>query len=245
METLAYLHCASAYDEAPPIEFVPGEENEPLFNSPDWKKLSSKACLALIPFAVAWGALGAPQQAHAGYHCGYRPKVVKCSYAKVKYHKVVKYKAKYIKVVRKVVIPDYKYVKIHHPVLVHKTKLVKSYHPVVIRKPVYRSYKVVRYHGCCKKVIIHKSKCFHKKVVYRPTYHYKHYAVWKHRVKYAKVYHPVVFHKVKYIKVFHPVVFYKPKYHHYHHYKVVHRPSCCKRFHVVHRPKHYSYHHYL
>lgn len=268
MENLAYLHCASAYDEAPPIELVPGEDLEPLFNDLNWNKFSSKAFVALMPFAVVAGLLATPQQAQAGYHCGHVVSV-SCKYKTVSYHKKVVYKAKYIPVVYKKVvykpkyitvvhrkvIPAYKYVKVVHPVVIHKAKLVKTYHPIVIRKPKYYAYKTVSYKGCCKHVVIHKSKCIYKKVIYKPVYHYKHYSFVVHKAKFIKVYHPivvhkvkhikefhpVVFHKVKYIKVVHPVVFYKPK---YHYYKVVHRPSPCKRFKVVHRPKYHSYHDY-
>ncbi|GET37988.1 hypothetical protein [Microseira wollei] len=265
MENLAYLHCASAYDEAPPIELVPGEDLEPLFNELNWNKFSSKALVGLMPFAVVVGLLGTPQQAQAGYHCGHVVSV-SCKYKTVSYHKKVVYHAKYIPVVYKKVvykpkyitvvhrkvIPAYKYVKVVHPVVIHKAKLVKTYYPIVIRKPKYYAYKTVSYKGCCKHVVIHKSKCFYKKVIYRPAYHYKHYSFVVHRAKFIKVYHPivvhkvkhitvfhpVVFHKVKYIKVLHPVVFYKPKYHYYH---VVHRPSPCKRYKLVHRPKYYSH----
>lgn len=265
MENLAYLHCASAYDEAPPIELVPGEDLEPLFNDLNWNKFSSKALIALMPFAVAFGMLGTPQQAQAG-GCGHVVSV-SCKYKTVSYHKKVVYKAKYIPVVRRKVvykpkyvtvvrrkvIPAYKYVKVVHPIVIHKAKLVKKYHPIVIRKPSYYAYKTVKYKGCCKHVVIHKSKCYRKKVIYRPAYHYKHYSVVVHRKKFIKVYHPIVVHKVKHIKVFHPVVFHKVKYikvlhpvvlykrkHHYHH--VVHRPSRCGHYHRVHRPSCYRHH---
>ena len=268
MENLAYLHCASAYDEAPPIESVVGEEIEPLFNELHWQKFSSKALLALMPFAVAFGLLGTPQQAQAGYHCGHAVKV-SCKYKTVSYHKKVVYKAKYHTVfhrkvvyrpkyhtvVHRKVIPHYKYVRVYRPLYLHKVKLVKKYHPIVIHKPKYYAYKTVRYKGCCKHVVIHKSKCYRKKVIYRPTYHHKHYSVLVHRSKLIKIYHPIVVHKVKHIKVFHPVVIHKVKHikayhpvvfykrkHHYHH--VAHRPSRCGHYKFVHRPKHRSYYYH-
>jgi hypothetical protein len=271
MDTLAYLHSVSAYEEAPAIASIAAADLPPLFEGVNWNKLSSGACLALIPVAVAVGVMATPQQASAGGHCyrhhsvsvsckkttvAYKRHVVyKPKYIKV-FHRHVDYHTKYIKVFRRVVIPDYKYVRIYRPVVLHKTRLVKRFHPVVIKKPVYRHYTVVKHHGCCKKIITHRSKCFHKKVIYRPSYHYRHYSVVVPRVKYAKVYHPIVVHKAKYIKVVRPVVhhsvsyaktyrrvvFYKPVYRH-HYYKVAHRPSRCGYHHAVYRPKYHHYHH--
>lgn len=78
METLAYIHCASAYEESPSIESVPRESNALVFDDLNWKKFSTRAWLYLLPFAIALGVLGISDQAQAalGYR-DYSYKVVK------------------------------------------------------------------------------------------------------------------------------------------------------------------------
>ncbi|GEM_PF-2847367 len=70
METLAYIHCASAYEESSLIESVKSEDNAPVFDGLNWKKFSTQAWLYLLPFAIALGVLGISDQAQAAV--GYR-----------------------------------------------------------------------------------------------------------------------------------------------------------------------------
>jgi hypothetical protein len=81
METLAYLHYACAYNEASGIESVEIEDNETLFNRFNWQRLSSQACLVLIPVVIALGILGDAQQANASHSCGgySRDRIVNCT----------------------------------------------------------------------------------------------------------------------------------------------------------------------
>jgi len=68
METLAYLHSASACEEMPPIEAVFGEDDAMLFDGVvNWQKFSSVALLGLAPLAVAsFAIIGNPSAAQAG-----------------------------------------------------------------------------------------------------------------------------------------------------------------------------------
>lgn len=105
METLAYLHCASACEELPPVEPIIGEDETLLFDGVvNWKKFSSLALLGLLPLTVAFGVMGTPSPAEAGHchsRCGhhrphYHKKLVKkVVYKKIVYYYRVKYKKRY------------------------------------------------------------------------------------------------------------------------------------------------------
>ena len=65
METLAYLHCASAYEESSSTESVKTETKARLFEGLNWKKFSSRACLFLLPLVVGLGSFSVPAEAYA------------------------------------------------------------------------------------------------------------------------------------------------------------------------------------
>lgn len=64
METLAYLHCASAYEESSPTELVKSKTNSRLFDGLNWKKFSSRACFFLLPLVIALGSFSVPAEAY-------------------------------------------------------------------------------------------------------------------------------------------------------------------------------------
>lgn len=160
MENLAYLYCASAYNEAPPIESTPAEDTTPLFSGLDWKKLSGKVCLALLPFAIVLGMVASPQQAQAGgcystyspcqvrYRVKHRPRYYVKRYPVVIHRPVYRYKY----------YPVYK----HIPVVIRRPKFIHVTYPVVIPRP--------RYYYKDFPVAIARPKCYYKhKVVHRPA----------------------------------------------------------------------------
>ena len=162
MENLAYLHCASAYDEAPAIESTLAEDTTPLFDGLDWKKLSGKACIALLPFAIVLGmAASMPQQAQAG---GCYTKYTSC---KVHYRVVhrPKYYVKRYRVTIHRPVYRYKYYPVykHIPVVVHRPKFIHVTYPVAIPRP--------RYYYKDFPVVIPRPKYYHKsyKVVHQPS----------------------------------------------------------------------------
>ena len=160
MDYLAYLHCASAYDEAPSIESTPAEDAQPLFNGLNWKKLSGKVCLALLPVAIVLGIVVIPEQAQARgcYTYSYRPCKVR--------HRVIrkpKYYVKHYPVVIRRPVYRYKYYPVykHYPVVIRRPKFVHVTYPVVVPRPRY-FYKDVP-------VVITRPKCYKHKVVHRPA----------------------------------------------------------------------------
>lgn len=72
METLAYVYSAVAYEDAPAQELVSSSDDELVFEGINWKKFSSRACLYLLPVAVAFGSLGIASQAQARTTSDYR-----------------------------------------------------------------------------------------------------------------------------------------------------------------------------
>ena len=160
MDYLAYLHCASAYDEAPPIESTPAEDAQPLFNGLNWKQLSGKVCLALLPVAIVLGMVVTPEQAQAGgcYSYSYRPCKVR--------HRVIrkpKYYVKHYPVVIRRPVYRYKYYPVykHYPVVIRRPKFIHVSYPVVVPRPRY-VYKDVP-------VVITRPKCYKHRVVHRPA----------------------------------------------------------------------------
>lgn len=164
MENLAYLHCASAYEEAPPIESTLAEDTQPLFNGANWNKLSGKVCLALLPFAIVLGMVSIPQQAQAGgcyshtySSCKVHHRVIRKPKYYVKHYPVVIHRPVY----RHRYYPVYK----SYPVVIHRPKFVHVTYPVIVPRPRY-FYKDVPvaiprpkcYHGCYK--VVHQPTCF-------------------------------------------------------------------------------------
>jgi hypothetical protein len=163
MEALAYLHCASAYDESPLIELMPDEENQSLCDGLDWKKFSSQVCLALMPFAIVVAALGSPQPAQASHRCG---EYTSCKVYRRVIHKP-KYYVKHYPVVIRRPVYHYSYYPVyrHYPVVIRRPKFVHVTYPVVIPRPryYYKDFPVAAY----------RPKCHFKryKVVHRPSCH--------------------------------------------------------------------------
>jgi hypothetical protein len=166
MDTLAYLHCASSYDEAPQVESLPALDDEPLFNGLNWTKLSSSAFILLMPFAVALGVVGMPQQAEA-YGCGgysytsckrvrrviHRPKYYVKHYPVVIRRPVYHYRPYPVIQTYPVVIRRPRYIHVTHPVFITRPRYIYKDVPVVIHRPKY-IYKYRKHKA------IHHPKCF-------------------------------------------------------------------------------------
>ena len=94
METLAYIHCASAYGELDAIESVASAEIRPSSHGLKGKKFSMLVALSLLPIILGGAIMAGPQEAQAGYrHCG-------SGYCKVHYR--TRYKYKYVLVRKRV-----------------------------------------------------------------------------------------------------------------------------------------------
>lgn len=69
METLAYLHCASVYEESPSVDLVPSNDSHPVFGL-NGKKFSIMLSVALLPMILGATVLGGAQEAQAYRGCG-------------------------------------------------------------------------------------------------------------------------------------------------------------------------------
>ncbi|HEY9852147.1 MAG TPA: hypothetical protein V6D28_21920 [Leptolyngbyaceae cyanobacterium] len=105
METLAYLHCASVYEDVPSEDLVPSNDRHPVFGL-NGKKFSIMLSIALLPMVLGATVLGGAQEAHAYRGCG-GGGYCKVSY-KVRYKTIKKVRYKTIKIVRYKRVPVYR-----------------------------------------------------------------------------------------------------------------------------------------